>query len=351
MRDFTLDRIRFFAVLGVVCTHSAQKVSFSNSVFNQLFNFFEMGVIAFFVISLNLMSKIISKHDFKYQHFMYNRAIRLFPLYITFIIIYLPLNYLKALYDVGNPGFLYNLPLVLSNIFLLNSFFENSSYVVPGGWSISIELIFYTLAPIVVYISKNKNVHIKILILLTLYFGLISVYVYKNDTVFLNGFGPLYTHPLFQIPMFIFGGLLLNQKVKPTVGRLFLFLGLLASFIIHSNIIETQIDSIFYVFFFIIGIQFYINSNNTQKTTLTSVDKFITLVASLSYEIYLVHFIILNIISRPLKYLGFNLEGIVGLIIILSATLFGSIIISQRVIRPYSNLIVGFIKKVKAKSW
>src|SRR5206468_2969412 len=88
--------------------------------------------------------------------FIIRRFFRIAPLYYLAILFY---------YFVKNPDVLYwsggrpvGLKLVVLNILFLHGFnvYANNS-VVPGGWSIAVEMVFYCLVPLLYRIIKNLN--------------------------------------------------------------------------------------------------------------------------------------------------------------------------------------------------
>lgn len=110
------------------------------------------GVAVFMTLSGYLFSKLLDGKDYSFHKFMWNRAIRLFPLLI----------FVSALVAIQK-----SLGGTLSV-----EYFENllAGFVLPlwpnGGWSIAVELHFYLMLPFLLYLARRSRFFIAILILL-----------------------------------------------------------------------------------------------------------------------------------------------------------------------------------------
>jgi peptidoglycan/LPS O-acetylase OafA/YrhL len=343
-RNIHFDRIRFIAVLAVVATHSAQKAQLNSEWLQYILHYCEVGVIVFFVLSANLIFRLCDKEDFSYKIYIYKRMLRLFPLYLSFIIIYFPFVYLKAAYDLNGEALKYSFELIFMNILLINSFHENANYVVPGGWSISVEWVFYLLAPFMLSLSRSLLTIENVFKLLLMYYLCLVVVVYTSQNYTLNGFGPLYVSPLFQIPLLFIVVSLFNIKTSVETGILSLISGLVISFTFHSPLVETEIDAIIYCASLVLGIQIFISSLDAGKVAVGLVNVVVSKIAQLSYEIYLIHFIILNIISRGFSFFWeVEFIGFIGFISIFVLTILSSVCVSIYVVRPYSIWLTNVV--------
>ena len=131
----------------------------TSSVFLGRIGFY--GVSMFFIISgisiafssvknLNTFNGILS--------FYIKRILRIGPLYIAVSTIYL----LLLFYDTGYFAW----KTYLLNISLTFGFIDTNANMVPGGWSIGNELVYYSITPILIFFfNKKKKYGILILII------------------------------------------------------------------------------------------------------------------------------------------------------------------------------------------
>jgi peptidoglycan/LPS O-acetylase OafA/YrhL len=155
-----IDALRGIAIAGVMIAHSSSITGVSGFL-RWLTNMGGMGVQLFFVISAFTIFYSLSKSfgsPTQKRDFFIRRLFRIIPMYWLGIILY------TAVYGLATRGFrdgpeLWHYPF---HIFLVNVLHPaTSSSVVPGGWSISCEVLFYMIAPILfLYLKTNKRVGI-----------------------------------------------------------------------------------------------------------------------------------------------------------------------------------------------
>lgn len=143
-----LDALRGFAILGVIFTHAASLAGLRGTLRN-LSNSAGNGVLLFFVISactiFLTISKAVTRERRPWGNFYIKRFLRLFPVYWLGIILY------TAVYGLASRGWkpgpeIWHYPFhaTLTNLLLPTVM----SSVVPGGWSISCEALFYLTVPL-----------------------------------------------------------------------------------------------------------------------------------------------------------------------------------------------------------
>lgn len=150
-----LDFLRGLAVLGVAIVHSVQSFPLASSVLNEIAFLGRFGVQLFFVISGFIIFSLFQQKKYKsYFHFFIRRALRLLPLFWLFIVANLLINGFEKTYWAP---FGVNTPVLLSSVFLLHSLLPSAiSAIVPGGWSISVEFLFYIMAPFLVKVMRKR---------------------------------------------------------------------------------------------------------------------------------------------------------------------------------------------------
>lgn len=158
-----IDAMRGFAILGVVLTHAASKAGLSGPL-GILMAQGGYGVQLFFVVSAFTIVMTIyrsrSREARPIRNFYIRRLMRIVPVYWLGIVLY------TAVYGVfashgwrESPGSGLD---YIANALLMNVFIPNAmSSVVPGGWSISVEVMFYLTVPLwLVYVKDVRSAFI-----------------------------------------------------------------------------------------------------------------------------------------------------------------------------------------------
>lgn len=158
-RNQSLDLLRGVAVLFVVLVHCA--ISASGNV-PGLTAFAhehgERGVQLFFIVSgYTMMLTFGARVDSaSIRSFYLRRAFRIVPLFWAAILFYLAIT--------GGEGFRFWAPdgvttsdVVLTFLFLHWSSVTAFNSVVPGGWSIAVEMQFYLLFPLLIFLFRRPN--------------------------------------------------------------------------------------------------------------------------------------------------------------------------------------------------
>lgn len=170
-----LDGLRALAILFVIMFHSWFFVRF-NMISTEDFLVYsdslpwilgfirrgDLGVDIFFVLSGYLLSwqlfrKRMKTGQINLKQFYAHRIFRIYPLYIIALLIAL----------VGG-GFSYG---VLGNIFAYNIWTDTANIIIPWSWSLSVELEFYAIVPLLIFLVRNGAS----MALLTVIFALLTI--------------------------------------------------------------------------------------------------------------------------------------------------------------------------------
>ncbi|MDD5389302.1 MAG: acyltransferase [Gallionellaceae bacterium] len=208
-----IDAMRGMAILMVILVHTSQSIADKTSfVANAALG--QFGVQLFFVASaltlcMSYEQRLNDKH--RLVSFFLRRWFRIAPLYFIGILLYFLISayrelYLGLFYDFFQNYSLFN---ILSNIFLLHGLIPSANNnVVPGGWSIGTEALFYLTFPALYWWLDSIHrilfvwgVYMAILLLLAL-IGALHV---SNNTF-------TYFSILIQLPVFISGFLLYRLR-------------------------------------------------------------------------------------------------------------------------------------------
>lgn len=314
-----IDALRCFAILGVVLVHSTQLGNPRSDIISEFALQGARGVQLFYIASaltMFLSMEVRNKQETRHlAKFFIRRFFRIAPLFYLAIIIYILYDGLSARYWAPNGIEWWYIPMTA--FFLHGWHPEVVDAVVPGGWSIAVEMTFYLLVP---YLFLKLN-NIKS----TLAFLLGSLVLSKIlSVIIINALQPYYpnnqqylvdSYSYFwffsQLPVFI-SGILLFHLVKKypnqdkTIGLLFLFITLfLFTAFLQTNTFSNLLPQHFLYsiafLFFSLSLHFWPHALLVNRIT--------SLIGKLSFSIYLVHIMVINILNSILLKNGFILDG------------------------------------------
>lgn len=159
-----VDALRGLAITGVMLVHCGQFGSGERllpPLFRTIVNQGQLGVQLFFVVSaftlfLSLRRRM-GVEKAPVRNFFIRRFFRIAPMYYLGICFYLWLDGTGPRYWLGDaPGI--STGNIASNFLFLhgfNPYWINS--LVPGGWMIAVEMLFYCLVPLLVLRITNKR--------------------------------------------------------------------------------------------------------------------------------------------------------------------------------------------------
>ncbi|WP_422122939.1 acyltransferase family protein [Planococcus sp. X10-3] len=315
--DF-LDALRGYAILGVVLTHSTQKIENLPIWVDNFGVQGARGVQLFFLVSaFTLFYSLYKKyntHQLEVGDFFVKRFFRIAPMFYAALIFYAVVDF--AFYKVGliDTPQVYSVGLIFSTLTftsLLNPDWLFS--LVPGGWSISAEMIFYLLVPLLFLFIRNLRSA------LILFFASILIFLLSTFLVveleFWGGRNELVDKFLFywfpsQLPIFSLGIVLffiLKEKIingnlnnSSTAFSHFLIVGSILMIVILG--ITRDFDSIYFQKHFLFGIAFLLLAyglGTIQKHFL--VNKIISFIGQVSFSMYLIHFFVLDVVIKILR--------------------------------------------------
>ncbi|MGE5329741.1 MAG: acyltransferase family protein [Deltaproteobacteria bacterium] len=154
-----IDAIRGLAIFGVIVVHTSHEIYDLPKYLLKIATEGARGVQLFFIASALTLFMTMIKRQEKEKHLIINFFIRRFfriaPLFYIAIIFYILKDGLGPRYWLGDaPGIsAWN---IIATIFFINGwnpYWINS--IVPGGWSIAVEMTFYLLVPLIFFKIKN----------------------------------------------------------------------------------------------------------------------------------------------------------------------------------------------------
>jgi len=274
------------------------------------------AVYVFFILSGFWIFKMYKEKYAHMEHsyivFLKSRLFRIMPIYwfvfFLCIIIYLLAPELRSKLLPFKDGWLSN--SILNSLVLGNNF--ASHLILVPAWSLDVEVQFYILAPIMIYLSKNKRVGICLLagsILITAYVIRSEISILKIDSI------------LIYLPWFLIGGCIYSWKAgfNGTTITICLTLACLI-FIIHYCIPSLRII-LFNRSSQILGFN-YRESLNAILALLTIpflcfnirkrvVDvKIDGILSSMSYVVYLLHWPLLQLYAVSVQNVSFAQKAV-----------------------------------------
>lgn len=260
-----------------------------------------IGVNFFFILSGFVVNygygEKLKKHQVTDGQFVFYRFARLWPLHIVTLVM------ASCVYKAFGAWFTPNFWISIS---MLQSFVPvtNAAFMFNGlAWSISVEMFFYIAFCGLIYLSKKK----KIVLLLVLIGASIVAINYSSQ--FNNIEWLIYINPFFRLMDFVAGMILseffLNMKLDLSkkiwtlleISSLLLLVFMAYIAVKYSVLIFLRYDLYYIV---PISILIFIFANNKGYISDLLSSKGFQFLGGLSFEIYLVHQMIINTLKNQL---------------------------------------------------
>lgn len=312
-----IDSIRGIAILMVISTHvialflNINPISYFLSIYGQ------MGVQLFFIASaftLCLSSENRKNEKHKNWNYVIRRFFRIAPGYYFAILLYTIYSHLN------NPFIFQQIAenewrAIIINLFFLNGYFPSVlNKVVPGGWSISTEMSFYLIFPLIILLyqrekfSLNKSLFI---LLLTITLSQIAVAILGNYGYEMSNNSFVYFNIINQIPVFIIGityyFLLKHYNFKYSF---WIDVLLFVSFSILSIILwSLKVDYLFSVIPITSAISFVFLMEIMRKYDKLNIN-LVVKIGRASYSMYLFHFLVIDLLDYSFKKLELSFNNI-----------------------------------------
>ena len=209
-----IDSSRGIAILMVVFVHTSQSISGLNPRIDRLSGFCQLGVQLFFVLSAFTMCNSLDRVKLGKKNillFYTKRFFRIAPLYYSGILIYffLSLVYNYKFNGVLKPDQQYNPLNILTNVIFVHGFYKPANNnIVPGGWSIGTEMLFYLIVPFLFLFYKHQKNKIVFLIIPLIFLVtniLIFNVVNNRSNVTQDEIIFMYCNIFNQLPVFLIG--------------------------------------------------------------------------------------------------------------------------------------------------
>jgi peptidoglycan/LPS O-acetylase OafA/YrhL len=301
-----LDSLRAIAIIPVVFYH-CDKISYKSGF---------LGVDIFFVISGFLITLIIlndfKNNQFSFSKFLERRLRRIFPLLVTVSSITLIVSWF-IMFPIEFRDFgqsIVSLFLFQSNYLFMKetSYFSNLSEIKPllHTWSISVELQFYILFPLLLifYFKRLKKFNLLLLLVFITSISFISYFIFSK-------YFPVYNFYSFTSRIWEFGFgviaayLVLSKTFKKnnfisSFGLILIFISFL---IYNSEFSSFNYSLIIIVFGTTLVLIFF---DEKRQTSLLLNNKILIEIGKISYGLYLWHFPIIIMFKIYQMQVGTN---------------------------------------------
>lgn len=290
-----IDSLRGIAILLVIGVHILSYFKVDTSMFfppllvDYIYDF-RCGVSLFFIVSaytLALSNDRRQNEKHNIRNFFIRRFFRIAPIYyLAILCIVLHTLYYNPEYIKAIPSFWF-----LSNLLFINTLSPHIiGIIVPGGWSVSVEFMFYILFPILILWIRNTNMSL-LWFSITILIASLFHYMYKDD-VLLSKFEFMEINFYYQIPIFFLGLLAYNitrkndYKVSPYT----------CIFLACTCIILSHIPVPYYFMWTIaFTILIILLSNCSIKVFSNTI---LAKIGQVSFSMYILHFFIITIFNQ-----------------------------------------------------
>lgn len=297
--------MRFIAALCVLISHTYSDVFPYTSKLGGI-GVFYFFVLSGFILSYNYQDRILNDRSIGFVwEFLIKRLVRIYPIYFLILLLWILLNFSSI-----------NFTNIFVNLLLLQSFsFKLSTLTInPPSWSISVEFFFYIcFIPII----RICNGSIKKILLLMISINFLWLYIFTNHISQLEMVYGYYSNPYYRLIDFMGGVLLFNifkvcdfsiyfikNNVLLSILEIFVCcLPLCFSILIDGKFLK-HIFIYHTIFLLLIVLIFVvmIKSSSTISQLLSS--KYFIKLGEASYNLYLIHWLFLFEIIKPVSLYG-----------------------------------------------
>jgi peptidoglycan/LPS O-acetylase OafA/YrhL len=294
-----IEALRGISVIFVILYH----FKFENLNY-KIINGGFLGVDIFFVISGFIITKIIIDRkidNFSLLSFYRRRIKRIIPLLsvVLFVsLIFLPFIFDTFLVNKNIDSLIFSASGFSNFYFWITStiydFAEKNNIINLHFWSLSIEIQFYILFPILFILFKNNQkilIFCLILLFISSYLFVVNIYIKHNFFNFYNSFSRVFE--------FLFGAIVFFhlESIKSTIKKKFhnflYSIGFILLFFCVYKLNNQELHPNPFLIFFLISLALIIIFNNDCDYHF--IKKYLSYIGKISYSLYLWHFLILVI--------------------------------------------------------
>ena len=339
-----IDVLRGIAILMVVLLHVGTHSHVQEKLIKSFTDYGSRGVQLFFIVSAFTLFRNFTQ-KFNPKSFYIRRYARIAPMFFLALIFYAIVGLPGSKLDMWNLGDHSTYMLVIPFLHGLSPYSYNA--LVPGGWSVACEFLFYYSLPFLAFFCRGFRSTLIVLCLALIEADIWTRLYQSHLEPFFSGHAASIdiSRPIsdfinlaffYQIPVFISGMLLVyvnidairhscaKSKILSSAVRVSPYLAaiiLLAAAASGNATLQSRMATIF-VFSFLV-FSFSLSPQNLL------VNKAIILIGKYSYSIYLVHFVFLDPYTKLTAGWLPNLAPILQLIVVFGLVATSSYVISM----------------------
>lgn len=298
-----IDVLRAIAIFMVVLVHTGQYGAGTLGLTNSLKNVIRLGahgVQLFFLVSGFTMMLTFRRHQERESlpitNFFIRRFFRIAPMFYIAILYYLIQDGLGPRYWLGDAPNITTGNIVSSVLFIngFNPYFINS--IVPGEWSIAVEMLFYALFPWLIYKFKKPELLVTMLVIVLIMKGFLQFILENNQMISDSDLWRNYLVLYFpsQLPIFVLGLILYSLINDEQFSIAHLATALLPIALVMTLGIP-YVDNGLLNYGFLFFLLAILSSKIVRKNWFTLA---VGWIGKVSYSIYLVHFAVLHWLER-----------------------------------------------------
>jgi len=303
------------------------------------------SVCAFFVLSGMSLGLVYSGRNIDRKflvEFAIKRLFRIVPLFWITII-------LTILLDAWQRGSMADFPSfhrLALNLSMLFSWVEPTASIPMGGWSIADEMVFYSLFPVVLFLSRKSSQTAFLIVIIALAFGAVFAFHLLDPSVNWDPQWALYVNPLNHLFLFVVGVVTAVRRLRlPLTTRWMapaLFFCILAFVMVPANGAElfSGFGRVCYSSLAILICWIVLD----WKSGVGSFAPLLTWIGWISYGVYLLHPIF---IRASIFFIAYQLNrnpALISLCVGIPATLIGATVSWVCFEKPMMQLGRRFLK-------
>lgn len=344
-----IDALRGYAILGVVLVHSAQHVAPENSTLSLLMSNGGRGVQLFFIVSaLTLCMSWFSRsvhENMPIRNFFIRRFFRIAPLFYIAMVFYIILYGLMPRYWAPNDIEWWH---ILLTVFFLNGFHSETIHsIVPGGWSIAVEMNFYLMLPLVLTRCRSVN-SLLMFFLFTLTLYVVTKFVFnpalQDNSTKVHGSAVLIFTSLNiigQLPVFAIGILAYFVLINKRLLRSFVIAGNLVLSLVILLLLAFPVSSFgsrVFSHHIVVSLALAMFALTLAYCPFRLlVNGVVRMIGKLSFSMYVSHFAVLELFSRTnisSVFVRGDVASIIHFLLVVAATAAVSYCLYRSIERP-----------------
>ncbi|OIR19165.1 O-acetyltransferase OatA [mine drainage metagenome] len=312
-----LDSARGWAILGVMAIHVSQAAPLPQGILQLLAINGDMGVELFYVLSAFSLTMMLHARAIAGQHslsgYFMRRFFRIAPMFWFALVLAVLIFFGKA--SFWAPDGISAMDVFLTSLFLHGIHPESINAVIPGGWSVAVEAMFYLILPVIYRYSRTTFLALMWLLIsagVYFLFGSVAQAYFDQhlpaNATHLSEIYSWYMSLPAQLPVFMMGIIafmaIQEERCKPAhayavacVGAL-LLLSMPISADNHMLPRHIMWGGVFAMF--IIG--------NVQKPFFLFDNPLLRILGRISYSAYLLHFFVLIYVGKIFRHLTIPAE-------------------------------------------